>query len=259
MKQTIVCLSVISGLITSPSFAAASPSSKILESPALSSYSWLGRVSASLAFPITTNQFQTLILLDGVNGDSTYQRQRNTKLNGSIGVSLGTELPLISKVLISTWQPTLSYYQGLFNINGILSQRLGAVIQGYDYEYVVDASQVMFDNKVLITGTNKYHPYGSVGLGASFNLARAYRAHPLDQTFARSPVFSNNRTSAFSYSLGLGLDIDYSSNLAFGLGYRYVDYGLVSLNTSPVQNTSAKLKLNNLTTNQLIAELTVRL
>ena len=51
VKQTIAYLSLISSLISSPSFAAALPSSKTLESPALSSYSWLGRVSASFALP----------------------------------------------------------------------------------------------------------------------------------------------------------------------------------------------------------------
>lgn len=249
--------SLIAALIGFSSQSTADSASISKEPSQPASLRWVARVSGGAGLPTNNNPSHTLILFDGISGHSVYQGLANTPPVGFLGVFGGAELPLAIQGQGLSWQFGISFYQtNTFKNYGLLAQTLGAATQDYVYRYSLRSEQVMLENKLLLVQDQIYHPYGSVGLGASFNRTYGYQALPVIGTYGPSPTFRGKTTTPFSYSLGLGLDVDLSSHLRGGLGYRYVDYGVVALGLSAEQNTTARLKNNNYTTSQFIAELT---
>lgn len=222
---------------------------------------WVSRLSGGYLFPTNNTQQRNLVLLNGFDGNSIYQ-QNNVNTKSFIGVGLGAEWHLPSHKYI-IWQPTVNFYQtDTFATYGILYQRLGAVTQDYQYQYLFRISQVMFDNKILLMPDGEYlplnttlYPYITIGLGGSSNQAYGYAANPVEPTSGPSPIFSHQTNTEFNWSLGFGADLNLTPHLRGGLGYRYVNYGNVSLGQSPQQNTTAQLN-QTFSGNQVLAELT---
>lgn len=142
----------------------------------------------------------------------------------------------------------------------------GRFIQGADlssqnvfrYHYRVIARQLLGEGKLLYNYKEIYHPYLLVGLGGSFNQAKHFRTNvPPFLTFTRE--YANKSTNSFSYDLGLGIDFDLSSRIRLGVGYRYADFGKISLgsaiiDTTPVRGTLSRSHFN---TNEILGQITL--
>lgn len=105
--------------------------------------------------------------------------------------------------------------------------------------------------KLLSSYQQKYHPYLSGELGASFNRAFAYNEMPLIEQAGSMAPFRDHTRSAFSWGVGVGVDMDVRSGLRVGVGYQFVDLGKASLGTSPAQDTLETLNISHLYDNQL--------
>jgi opacity protein-like surface antigen len=153
-----------------------------------------------------------------------------------------------------TWQPG-------FNVNGRLTQGAQVVSQNiYTYKYNITTRQFLFDGKILYTYRQIFHPYIFGGIGASVNEASDYRTNvPPDLTFTKE--YQSKNTTSFSYALGFGVEIDIHYKVRLGLGYRFTNFGQVSLGSAAIDGTSVPgtLSQNHLYANQLIAQLTMML
>ena len=105
----------------------------------------------------------------------------------------------------------------------------------YQYHYHLQTQQALVVAKVLATTHNVFHPYLSVGLGAGFNKATEFSAVTTETDSNNlTPVFANNNHTAFSYSVGLGVDTEIREKLRLGLGYRFSGFGNVSLGAGAI-------------------------
>ena len=66
-----------------------------------------------------------------------------------------------------------------------------------------------------------------------------------------SPNFTTNTQTAFSYTLGAGIQKSFSKNWAAGIGYEFADWGNSQLNRAPDQTLGNGLALNHLYTHGL--------
>ena len=140
----------------------------------------------------------------------------------------------------------------------------------YLYNYQIATQQVMGAAKLLSTFElpkimpYQFHPYFSVALGSAFNKASQFTTSPAGDACSvnLTPTFANTSDTQFSYNLGLGVDTDITQHFRLGLGYRYSNFGQISLGrgtirvnqySSPVDST---LRSSNVFANQLLAQLT---
>ncbi len=184
---------------------------------------------------------------------STYQsvNSQDTQLLG--GVFLGAEFNLAPRW---DWQWGFSYFQ-----NGALEAK-GQVIQfgspNLNYEYDIASRRILTEAKLLYTFHRIYHPYVNVGIGEAFNRAGGYNEYAIDggAGVPMSQPFSSSATYNFTYMAGLGIDINATNYLRFGLGYRYADLGKVGLGTTPLQIDTSTIKNKNLTSNEFLLQIT---
>ena len=156
-------------------------------------------------------------------------------------------------------QPGIGYSQ-----IGIPYQVTGNFLQGadaqssdtYQYQYKVSSKQLMAEAKLFYTYKKYWNPYLFLGVGEAFNAAYGYMTTvPPFLTFTRE--YQDKRINAFSYALGVGLDINLSRRVRFGFGYRYVNAGKSQLGPATIDGTSVSGTLNQKTiyTNEVLAQL----
>jgi len=185
-----------------------------------------------------------------------YHGDFDNHTQGILGLFVGSDYQLQSN-----WhmQLGLAYNQSLsFHTTGTIFQ--GADVQSadnYEYSYNTVSRQFMLVGKFQKDAKLGWHPYGLVGVGASFNSTKSWNTTvPPFLTF--TPEFKSKTNSAFTYQLGLGVDIDVYPQLRAGLGYRFADLGRNDLGngTIDVVSINDNLKQKHVYTNNLIAELT---
>jgi opacity protein-like surface antigen len=167
--------------------------------------------------------------------DFTYQTQSNNLTDGYVGAFVGLESPVFTPDYIL--QAGFQYdYFGSVTAKGLN----GAGIEPqtstfYNYQYQLQTQQLLFIGKFLFTVRHMFHPYLAAGLGAAFNHAHGYNA-VTSQTGSvnLTPTFSSNMQTSFSYSVGLGFDIDIDPHARLGIGYRFSDFGKSSLGNGGV-------------------------
>lgn len=184
-----------------------------------------------------------------------YSGTQKTQNSGLLDILLNAEWNFNTDWMI---QAGLDYNRTQpFLANGILLQ--GADAQSADtylYTYKVLTNQILLNSKLLYTLKNRFHPYLFGGLGAAFNKAYKYSVNiPRYITFSRN--FYDNNTTDFSYAVGAGLDVDLTSAMRVGIGYRYTDLGKMKLGNAYIDTTpvAGTLTQNNLHANQFLVQL----
>jgi opacity protein-like surface antigen len=200
-------------------------------------------------------QTQTLTM---TNDFSLY----NYAANGSYsrqaiwGAFVGTEFLIHPMLNLAVG---LGYYQpSVFSSgNGVLTQGIDVPSSNhYLYNYNVKSQQLLVEGKLLWRVHDYFHPFISVGLGAAFNTAYAFQAQvPPFLTF--TPQFKSNTTSSFSYSIGIGMDVDIQKNWRLGASYRFNDLGKASLGAGYIDVTpfTPVLSQQNLYAQEVVAQL----
>ena len=165
------------------------------------------------------------------------------------------------------WQLTHNWFiQGGLDYTGIAAYSAkGTLTQGadaisadvYNYSYNVLPRQLMAAGKLLYSFKQIYHPYFFAGIGSSFNKAYNFKTSvPPFLTFTRQ--YDDYWNYSFTYSLGVGMDVDVTRNMRLGLGYRFADLGAASFSYATINNVkvTGSLSQSHIYTNQLLAQLT---
>lgn len=140
----------------------------------------------------------------------------------------------------------------------------------YLYRYQIATQQVMGAAKLLGTlelhkiMPYRLHPYFSVALGSAFNKVSQFTTSPAGEVCSvnLTPSFANASDTHFSYNLGLGVDADITRHFRLGLGYRYSNFGQISLGRGTIavnqyrSSIDSSLSSSNVFANQFLAQLT---
>jgi len=184
-----------------------------------------------------------------------YSVYKVTQSSSLLDGFLGAEFNLFPKWAL---QIGVDYNQATpFTAQGTLTQ--GADVQSediYHYHYRVTNKQLLLEGKLLYTTHEKYHPYLLAGVGAAFNRSNNYYTNvPPFITFTR--MYQNKSTLSFSYAIGVGIDVDVTSHMRIGAGYRLADLGKIKLGNATIDTTpvNGTLTQNNLYTNEMLAQI----
>lgn len=122
----------------------------------------------------------------------------------------------------------------------------------YNYTYDIKYARVAVKGKFLTPIFPKWLGYisGSAGLGVVG--AQNFTISPKIYEEVSAPEFSNNSTSSFTYTLGLGLQSPLSENWQVGIGYEFANLGKSVLGRAAGQTLNAGIVLNHIYAHQLL-------
>lgn len=239
---------------------AAATAAPVIAAPAMApQHPWhpMVTISGGYAFMQTTNQSEDFNAFEV--GQFNLHESSGTHSQGMAGGFAGVEVLLkpqwALQVGLGLYMPSALTIKGN-ETQGVLG--CADTFDAYQYQYTVSTHQLLLESKLLYAFTTTYHPFVSLGVGATVNKARSYMINnPAFLTF--SPQFVNNVTTQLSYRVGVGMDYELATDFRIGVGYYFSDFGRTQLahgrvDTFPVSTT---LEQPNLFTNELVGEVTL--
>ena len=126
----------------------------------------------------------------------------------------------------------------------------------YTYTYKVKNTRVSIKGKVLADKGYIVAPWISGSIGVGFNQAHNFTNTPtLEQAVAISN-FTNNTTTALTYTLGAGIQRYIDNHCQVGIGYEFADWGKSQLGRQSSQILNSGPAMNHLYTNGFLVNLT---
>ncbi|MDP1604134.1 MAG: porin family protein [Legionella sp.] len=122
----------------------------------------------------------------------------------------------------------------------------------YTYDYKVNHAHLAVKGKLFLDRGYWLMPWVSGSAGVGFNRARDYVNTPTIFEAVVNPDFADHTETAFTYTLGLGLQRNLNANWQLGVGYEFADWGRSSLGRAPGQTLNTGLSLNHLYTNGVL-------
>ncbi|HHX3357169.1 TPA: outer membrane protein, partial [Legionella anisa] len=95
-----------------------------------------------------------------------------------------------------------------------------------------------------------------VGVGVGFNRAHDFTNTPLIFEALPNPDFADHTKTAFTYTLGAGVQKALNDHWQIGAGYEFADWGKSELGRAFGQTMNSGLALNHLYTNGVLFNLT---
>lgn len=142
-------------------------------------------------------------------------------------------------------------------VSGSIWDDADPTFNNYAWKYNVQHTHVTVKGKLLANRDNYFlTPWISASLGAGFNRAYEYKSTPRIFEAVAIPPFESHTTTAFTYTVGAGIQRSLNQHIALGVGYEFADWGKSSLTRAEGQTLGSGLSLNHLYTNGLLFNLT---
>lgn len=201
-----------------------------------------------------------------LGSDSTlysYRSSKDGQSDGFLGGFIGIEHPISWYNLLVQAGLEYSYFGpvGVQGLNTVSTTSGTSTLHRYRYNLL--AHQFLASAKFLTTTHRRYHPYASAGIGAAVTNMENFRVTAVqDGGVNTAPFYSENNATRFSFSVGLGVDVDVNQYTRLGLGYRFSGLGDAALKkgkmlaNNQVVSVPFALGVHNTHANQLIAQIT---
>ena len=95
-------------------------------------------------------------------------------------------------------------------------------------------------------------PWINAGVGLGFNRASDFFNQALIDEAVAMPNFKNHTTTSITYTVGAGLQHNFTPACQIGLGYEFSNWGHSSLGTAPGQTLGKGLSFNHYYTNAVL-------
>ena len=160
------------------------------------------------------------------------QRGLNPRFNGQIGLEIATTSNA--------------------GLSGNIWDDAGPEFNNFTYHYQVRHNHIAVKGKLLADIGQLVIPYISGSLGVGFNQAGQYTNTPTIPEAGVQPNFASHTITAFTYTVGIGVQHALTEHSQIGLGYEFADWGQSRLSTAPGQTLGSGLSLNHFYTNGLL-------
>jgi opacity protein-like surface antigen len=214
-------------------------------------WAWVGSIAAG---PVCANggETQTFYLAPEIEKTYAARKSTNTLASGELFVG-------IQKSLSSQWLGQLGLAvatTGNAKMQGVIWDDADPEFDNYRYQYKVGNTRVAVKSKLLLDKGYWVIPWVSASLGVGFNRAHDFTNTPLIFEALPNPNFSDNTKTTFTYTLGTGVQKSINEHWQVGVGYEFADWGKSELARASGQPLNTGLKLNQLTTNGVLLNLT---
>jgi opacity protein-like surface antigen len=136
-------------------------------------------------------------------------------------------------------------------LNGDVWQDADPNFNNLSYNYRINHAHVAVKGKLFTDIYQWMQPYISASLGVGFNRASQYTSAPKLFEVLPEPPFGSQTTTAFTYTVGVGLQHALNNHWFVGVGYEFADWGQTSLSAAAGQVSNGGLNLNHIDTNEL--------
>lgn len=224
--------------------------SHMTQAGTMGSVSTWKRVATLSAGPVwaRAGETQTFYLVPEI--EKTYVVNKSSQILTSGELFLGGQ-----KLLSGDWYGQLGLAVGLSGnakINGIIWDDADPQFDNYSYSYKIFHTRVAAKGKVLKDCGGWVTPWVSASLGAAFNRAYGFKNTPLIFEALPNSNFGDKTKTAFTYTVGAGLQKNIFNNWQVGAGYEFADWGQSELARASGQSLNSGLKLDHLYTNGVL-------
>lgn len=214
-------------------------------------WNWVATLSAG---PVWENGGRTQTFYLTPETEKTYVAQSSTD-----AIFAGEMFVGVQKSLSSVLQGQLGLAVGSTSsaaLSGIIWDDADPQFDNYTYRYKIQHTYVAAKAKLLADAGYWLTPWISGSIGAGFNNAHAYSNTPTIFEAVTNPNFASNTQTAFTYTIGAGVQKALSHHWQVGVGYEFADWGKSELGRAAQQTLHSGLALNHLYTNGALFSLT---
>lgn len=244
--KSLFFLSAISASLLASSVSAGNMGPVIPEND----WRMVGTISAGAAWA-NAGDTQTFFLAPQI--EKTYAAKKSSN-----ALALGELFVGAQRTFADRWQGQLGVAfstSGNAKLQGQIWDDADPEFNNHRYNYKVRHSAIALKGKILKDCGFWLTPWVSGALGVGFNRAHGFSNTPLIFEALPNPNYRNNNNTAFSYTLGAGLQKAINEHWSFGLGYEFGDWGKSELDRAAGQTLNSGLKLNHLYTNGVLLNL----
>ena len=231
--------------------AALAASQSAVTSSSFSIYPTVVTLSAGTAWE-HVGETQTFFLTPSIEKTYAANHSRHTLTDGEI--FLGKQMPLahhlqgqLGLALAATSNAKLS---------GDIWDDADQQFNNFNYQYKIRHTHFAAKGKLLGDYGYMITPWISASLGVALNRASSYSSTPTIPQAVATPDFNSNTTTAFTYTVGVGIQAPVTTNWQVGVGYEFSDWGKSQLDRASNQTLGNGLTLNHLYTNSVMFNLT---
>lgn len=190
---------------------------------------------------------QTFFLQEDV--EKTYQARKESNVLGDGELFLG-----LQKAVSPTWLGQLGVavaVTGNANLQGDVWEDADPDFNNFFYQYNVMHSHVAIKGKLIAPDQFAVQPFVAGSVGVGFNRSHDFTIiSKIFEEVAPGP-FAPHTETAFTYTVGAGIQKPVSTHCVVGLGYEFADWGKSHLGRAPTQTMHTGPSLSHLYTNSL--------
>lgn len=194
-----------------------------------------------------SNQTQTFYLQSDI--EKTYSASKNTStlFDGELfyGLQHSLNSVLIGQIGIAGAGTTSA------TLKGDIWEDADPDFNNYYYRYKINHAHIALKGKLLSDFSSILTPYVSASVGVGFNQSHGFTITPKIFEEVPAPGFVSHTQTAFTYTLGIGVQKQWNAHWQTGIGYEFADWGKSHLGQAPEQTLNTGLQLNHLYTNEL--------
>ena len=142
------------------------------------------------------------------------------------------------------------------NARGYVWDDANPLFNNFTYHYRIQHTHIAIKGKALFNKGYPVTPWLSASLGIGFNRAHGFESTPTTVETLPTPPFASHTSTAFTYTLGAGIQRPLTQHLQAGMGYEFADWGQSALHRAQGQTMGSGPGLNHLYTNGLLLNLT---
>ena len=181
--------------------------------------------------------------------EKTYTNLTSTKLLG------------VGELFFGLQHSVYSTLQGQFGValagttsmtlNGSIWEDADPNFNNFDYSYKIQHAHIAAKAKLINNIPWIFQPYIAGSLGVAFNRASNFSIVTKLSEETPAPLFNSQTTTAFTYTVGAGLQKKLSEHWQFGVGYEFADWGNTTLAAGSGQTLNTGPSLNHVYTHEL--------
>lgn len=193
-------------------------------------------------------QAQTLDLAPGIEKTYTANKPSNTLIDSELFLGVQKSLPeslqgQIGLALAATSAASLS---------GDIWDDADPQFNNYIYQYKIQHTHIALKGKLLADWGWGILPWISGSAGVGFNHSYGFTNTPTIYEAIAAPNFESYTMTAFTYTLGIGIQKPLTKNWQIGAGYEFANWGKSKLGTASDETTGQTLSLSNLYTHSFL-------
>ncbi|HHT0591840.1 TPA: outer membrane protein [Legionella anisa] len=214
-------------------------------------WTWVGSISAG---PVWARGGETQTFFLAPEIEKTYVARKSSNALAAGELFLG-----IQKSLTPQWLGQLGVagaITGNAKLQGVIWDDASPEFENYSYQYKIWNGRVAVKGKLLLDKGYWLMPWVSASVGVGFNRAHDFTNTPLIFEALPNPDFADHTKTAFTYTLGAGVQKAINTHWQIGAGYEFADWGKSELGRAFGQTMNSGLALNHLYTNGVLFNLT---